>query len=530
MIEAQRETWSIEKPVVHSQRGIVVSQHAAASAVGVDVLRAGGNAVDAAVATGFSIGVLEPWMSGIGGGGCLLVYLAEQDECWAVDFGVRSSVALDPADYVLADGIGPDLFHWQSVVDDRNVSGPYSIAIPGHVAGLATALERFGTWQFADILAPAIELAARGLMVDWFASLKIAAAAPILARYVDSRRIYLPHGFAPVGEWAGPLPVLSLGRLTDTLRQLAQAGSRDFYEGEIAARMVADAQVLGIKLTATDLEHYRAAVTPAQTCAYRDARVSVVPGLTAGPTLQTALHALQALIEPSAATRPSERHFIAYARALTDAYANRLASLGANEHGNASTCTTHIGVTDRHGNVVCLTQTLLSVFGSKLVLPQTGILMNNGIMWFDPRPERPNSIAPGRRPLSNMCPTLVRRPDGERFAIGASGGRRILPAVLQMTSFLVDCGLPLDVALRMPRIDVSGDETITVDDRLDAPVIDALRCRFSIEAVQNRVYPNYFACPNIVGYDPARQRASGAAFLMSPWAAACAEEAVPSVE
>ena len=112
-----------------------------------------------------------------------------------------------------------------------------------------------------------------------------------------------------------------------------------------------------------------------------------------------------------------------------------------------------------------MTMTLLSLFGSKVMLPRTGILMNNGMMWFDPRSGRPNSISPGKRPLSNMCPTILLREDGQRFALGASGGRRIMPAVFQLISFLTDYGMDVEAAMHQPRIDISGTDLVTLDDR-----------------------------------------------------------------
>ena len=523
MSESQRETWRVSKPAVYSERGVVTSQHAKASAIGAAVLRNGGNAVDAAVATGFALGVLEPWMSGIGGCGCLLVYLAAPDEWHAVDFGVRASTALDPADYPLREGVGPDLFQWQSVLDDRNVSGPYSVAVPGHVAGLATALDRFGTRPFAELMAPAIELADAGLAVDWFASLKIASAAPVLSRYAESERVYLPGGFAPVGEWGGPAPVLPYGLLSQTLRRLAEAGARDFYEGEIATRILGDANALGIRLTPGDLSSYDARVVPIETFTYRDATLGMAPGLTAGPTFRDALGRLEQRCSAARSSVPNVDYVTAYAEVLTAAYARRLATLGDHDDSRAPACTSHISVADRDGNLVALTQTLLSIFGSKVVLPQTGILMNNGVMWFDPRPGQANSMEPGKRPLSNMCPALIRRADGSRFALGASGGRRIMPAVLQLASGLIDFGVPVDHVLDVPRIDVSGSSRLAVDDRFDGSIISALRESFDIDVVQNQVYPNYFACPNVVGYDPTARRTTGAAFTLSPWAGACAE-------
>ena len=168
--------------------------------------------------------------------------------------------------------------------------------------------------------------------------------------------------------------------------------------------------------------------------------------------------------------------------------------------------------------MVALTQTLLSVFGSKVVLPQTGVLMNNGINWFDPRPGRPNSIGPGKRPLSNMCPTIVERDDGIRVALGASGGRRIMPAVCQLISFLLDFDMTIDQVCHQPRIDVSGTPLVRVDERLAADIIAALASEHELATALHGVYPALFACPNIVARDEARGVSTGGAYVMSPWA------------
>ena len=186
-------------------------------------------------------------------------------------------------------------------------------------------------------------------------------------------------------------------------------------------------------------------------------------------------------------------------------------------------CTTHLSVVDGAGNMVALTQTLLSVFGSKVTLPRTGILMNNGVMWFDPRPGGPNAMAPGKRPLSNMCPTVVDRGDGVRIALGASGGRRIMPAVFQLISFLVDYGMELGDAMHQARIDVSGAPPVIVDNRLDAATVAGLSERYPTYVAPHGVYPALFACPNVVTRDVNRKISAGSAFVMSPWAAARSE-------
>ena len=514
MTASQVETWQLRKPAVHGTRGLVASQHHRASAVGAEVLADGGNAVDAAVATGLAIATQEPWMSGLGGGGFMLVYETARQRVQAVDFAMVAPRALDPANYPLVPGRGADLFNWPAVLEDRNLLGYPAMAAPGQVAGLALALETFGSRPWGELLAPAIALARKGLSVDWYATLKIAAAARDLTRFPASRESYLPDGFVPAGQWGSPPPVIHLGKLADTLEQLAAAGPEDFYHGDLAASLAADLAAGGSPLGREDLATYRARLLAVSEGRYRDARIHYTPGLSAGPSLRHALSALEQHWHPG--ERPDAEAFGAYARALQGAYRKRLESLGAGNDPDPA-CTTHISVVDRAGNLVALTQTLLSVFGSKTVLPGSGILMNNGIMWFDPRPGRPNSLAPGRRPLANMCPTLLELPGARRLALGASGGRRIMPALCQLISFLVDFGMDLDEAFHQPRIDVSGTDTVVLDTALEADIRAALNADFDTLSGPHGVYPNLFACPNGVLIDPLGQQ-TGAAFIPSPWA------------
>ena len=202
-----------------------------------------------------------------------------------------------------------------------------------------------------------------------------------------------------------------------------------------------------------------------------DAVLQAAPGLSAGPTLGHALALLAGRVPPG---RPGATAYVAWAEALLAAYERRLATMGEVDDARDPGCTTHLAVVDRAGTMVSLTQTLLSLFGSKVVSPQTGILLNNGIMWFDPRPGRPNSMAPGKRPLANMCPVIATRHGKPWLALGASGGRRILPAVLQIASMLIDGGLDLETAFHEPRIDVSGEPHVTADRRLPPDVLAAL--------------------------------------------------------
>jgi len=198
--------------------------------------------------------------------------------------------------------------------------------------------------------------------------------------------------------------------------------------------------------------------------------------------------------------------------------------MGDSPDGRVPACTTHLNVTDRDGNVVALTQTLLSVFGSRLLLPDTGILMNNGIMWFDPEPGRPNSIGAGRQPLSNMSPAIVLQPGGAVTALGASGGRRIVSAVLQLISFMVDFSMDPGQAMHQARIDVGANDEVLADAAFNPEILQELGDQLGTLAIAGHgVYPSLFGCPSIARFDPASGCSTGAAFVPSPLAAAIAE-------
>lgn len=515
------QNWNVSKPVARSRGGIVSSQNRIASKAGAQILAADGNAVDAAVATSFALAAVEPWNSGLGGVGFMLVHLAGENRVHVVDFGPISPYGLNPADYPMTGGYTSDLFTWPTVQDDRNVHGPMSIAIPGHVDGMAVALEKFGTMPFGDLMQPAIGLADEGMAVDWYLTLKVATMAKELARYPSTRDIWLPGGFPPVTATGAPLQRLKLGGLAATMRRLADAGPRDFYEGDVAAGIIRDLKAMGGNLSAADLKNFHARIVAPIETSYGNAQLALAPELTAGPTMLRALAPLrQHRFQPGV---PQADAFVAYADALRSAYAERLTTMGDTSDRRDPSTTTHLNVIDRHGNMVALTQTLLSVFGSKVVLPSSGVLMNNGIMWFDPRPGSANCLAPGKRALSNMCPVIARRDGKPWFAIGASGGRKILPAIYQISSFLIDHGMTLADAFHQPRIDASGGDSVGVDPRHPQAVQNALCARFPVELNELVVYPTNYACPSAVLRDPESGEHYGISDVMSPWSGAVAQ-------
>ncbi|WP_334489514.1 gamma-glutamyltransferase family protein [Bradyrhizobium algeriense] len=522
-------TQAIRKPAVSSKGGIVAAQSGRAARVGAEVLAAGGDCVDAVIATTFALGVLEPWMSGLGGGGAMVLYRAREDRYEVIDYGMRAPASLNLADYPLTgDGAASDIFPWSRVKGDRNIHGPGSIAVPGVVAGMEEAHRRHAKLPWKELLAPSVKLADAGLAVDWWTTLMISSAAADLRRYPASAATYLQDGLPPNPQWAIKAKVrMPQDRLKATMAQLASAGPRDFYEGDLANSLAADIQAAGGALSVDDLKPFRAHLREPLTISYRGGKVFATPELTAGPTLSRTLGLLQNDLKP-ARGGPDAAAYVAYASALQAAYRERLKDMG-DEDGRRSlgaealapACTTHFSAVDRDGNMAAVTQTLLSSFGSRFVSGQTGITMNNGIMWFDPSPGAPNSLAPGKRCLTNYTPVLAQASDGRRAAIGASGGRRILPAVSQLLSFVMDYGMDLDAVIHQPRIDASEGAVVIGDVRLPQAAREALRERFDYEEARIQTLPMKFACPSIVLRDGDTN--SGATEVFQPWSEAVAE-------
>ena len=514
--------WELTKPALRSAGGIVASQSRRAAQAGAAILSAGGNAVDAAIATGLALAAAEPWMSGLGGCGYMVIQPADGRAASLIDFGVVAPQSLDVRRYALAAGgdSDDDLFGWPRVVEDRNVIGPESIAVPGYVAGIALAQEKFGRLPWAELVAPAAALAEQGVLLDWFGALSIAAAASGLARYPSSRRHYLRDGMVPLPNGEGHPSYLPMGELAKTLKHLAAAGPRDFYEGEIARSLVGELRAAGSNIGLSDFADYRARLLPALEFDYRGVTIATAASLTAGPTLKRVMGEIEH--RPISARTPGDGDYLAYAAALRLANDERLTRDGEGSPAGES-CTSHLSVVDRDGMMVALTQTLLSRFGSNVLLPSTGIMMNNGMMWFDPRPGRPNSIEPGRRPLANMCPAVARRAGKPWLCLGASGGRRILPAVAEILSFTIDYGMDLQAAFHQPRLDESARGIVTIDRRLGEGLARLIEGKLGpVEKAAADVFPMLFANPSAVMREGAINTGMGE--VTSPWSGAAAEK------
>ncbi|WP_342358885.1 gamma-glutamyltransferase [Terrarubrum flagellatum] len=517
------QTFTLRKAAVRSRHGLVAAQNRHAAEAGAAALARGGNAMDAAITSALVLSVVEPWLSGIGGGGFLVHADGRTGATETLDFNVRSAAGLDPADYPLADAQAGNWFNWPSVVGDRNVSGYQSVCVPGAIAGFAAALEKHGMISWAEALQPAIEHARKGLEIDWYAALCISIESASLAQDPVTSDVFLDGGRAPRAADGRALLRKPMLRKAELLERLAQAGARDFYEGEIAQGLARDLEKGGSAIRGRDLASYEVAWRPALAGRYRDFDIAAVPGLSGGPSFLEAADALSQSNLSHSSSSAEAAHL--YAVAIRNAYAKRLTTLGHAATPEAG-CTSHISVVDREGTMVSLTNTLLSRFGARVAPASGGFLLNNGMMWFDPRPGQPNSIAPDAKPLANMCPLVLSQNGKPVMAIGAAGGRTIFPTVLQLVSAVADFGLSLEDAVHRPRIDASTPR-IKIDARAEPDVAAAVAQDFPVEIVEDTLYPVNFSVPSAVmreidgGF-------VGMAHPTSPWAAVVAPDAATS--
>lgn len=500
----------VRKRVVPTRGGVVAAQHKRAAEAGAAILEAGGDAIDAAIATSFALGVVEPWMSGVAAGGCMLLWRAAEAKAYVIDYGMRSPAGLDPATFPITGGKAEDLFAWPRVKDDRNVQGATAVAVPGLVAGMGLAHERFGRLPWRELVAPAVRLAQEGMLLDWYSGLLIASTLRALALDPDAAALFLEDGrWPPLGTWTAlDEKRLDQNKLASTLEVISRVGAKALYGGDIGAALAKDVRDKGGCLALSDLASYRAHIAEPLEVPYRGGRIFAAPGMTGGPALAAAFQLLTKVAKPS---------YVDYARALDQAWRKRLG-----ESGNRESCTTHFSVVDREGNMCAATQTLLSIFGSRVVSPSTGVLLNNGIMWFDPEPGKPNSLAPDKRCLGNYCPVIGESRSGERFALGASGGRKIVGTVLQISSFLMDDGASLEEAFHRPRIDMSGGDRVLADVSLPPESLKTLEQAFPVTTARRLPFPYHFAVP--AGVLRSGDQNMGCTETLSPWGDAVAEQ------
>ncbi len=515
--------WQLTRPSVTSRDGMVAAKTPDAVEAGTAMLQRGGNAIDAAVATAFAAGVAEPWMKGLGGGGYLVAWIAAEQRSIAIEYPMISPAAATEDMFPLAgSGVDSTLFGWPTVKDQANVIGHRAVAIPGTLDGLALALERYGTMSLAEVLQPAIALARDGVPVTWHTTYVIGRDAINLARFPATAEIFLSNqGHAPTTIDARNPAMIRQAALAAMLEGIAEQGPRWFYEDEVA-RKISDhlAQHGGVH-TVDDFANYRAQETSPRDIPYRDTVVSTVGGPSGGSSLAQIAKALDRLdiaalghnttqaihqvsqiyrrvyadrfsylADPDHVDVPldallADDYIAEIVAAVTDGPAGKprpatKERLGVSHDLGRSVgeymrdgSTTHLSTADNAGNVVSVTQTLLNAWGSRVVAPDTGVLLNNGMMWFDPEPGRPNSVAGRKRPLSNMAPVIARRGNAAIATLGSSGGRKISFCNTQLLMNLIDHDLGMQAAIDAPRFDTSTPPLL-VSDRIDRETLDAL--------------------------------------------------------
>jgi gamma-glutamyltranspeptidase / glutathione hydrolase len=497
---------------VAAAHGMVVAQEGRAARIGVEVLEQGGNAVDAAVATGFALAVTYPRAGNIGGGGYMLIHLAGSKTDTAIDY--RETAPAATTREIFLDERG-------EADPNKSQDSALAIGVPGTVAGLALAHAKYGSGKFtlAKLIAPAIALARDGIPIENDIADSLPRSQSRLARWPATTKIF----FAADGRPLAPGATLLQRDLADTLTAIGREGPRAFYRGAIADKLVAAVRAAGGIMTREDLEHYQPIERAPTSGSYRGYRiVSMPPSSSGGVVLVEMLNILEGyklgeldaatrahlmieamkrayfdrakfLGDPASVTPPSyltSKRFAESLRARIDpARAAASASFGsilapAREGDN----TTHFSVVDRFGNAVANTTTLNLSYGVGLVAEGTGILLNNELDDFAAKPGAPNAYglvggdanAPGprKRPLSSMTPTIVLK-DGKPFLVtGSPGGSRIITTVLQVIVNVIDRKLPVAEAIAEPRMHHQWwPDEVAVEHGFSPDLIRALKAR-----------------------------------------------------
>ncbi|MDQ3560189.1 MAG: gamma-glutamyltransferase, partial [Pseudomonadota bacterium] len=472
---------------VWARGGMVASQEAVATQVGVDVLKAGGNAVDAAVAVGFALAVTLPAAGNLGGGGFMIVHDAKSGETVAIDYREKAPARASR-----------DMFLDPAGNADSKLSQYSGLAagVPGTVAGLALALERHGTMTLPQVMAPAIRLAEEGVVVTPDLSDSLKGSADELKAWPSSTKIFFKDGGAPFE----PGDLLKQADLAKSLRQISEGGPDAFYKGDIA-RLIADEMARdGGLITLEDMAGYQAVVREPVRGTYRDHEVvSMPPPSSGGVHIIQILNILEGFPIGYLGHNSAETiHLMAEAMKL--AYADRSEYLGDSDFvdvpvkgltskayaeslrkkisaGRATASatikpndpmpyesdqTTHFSVVDKDGNAVANTYTINFSYGAGVVAEGTGILLNNEMDDFSAKPGVPNAygliggdanaVEPGKRPLSSMSPTIVLKDGKPVIVTGSPGGSRIITTVLQVIMNVVDHGMNVAEASAAPRI------------------------------------------------------------------------------
>ncbi|GAA6324062.1 gamma-glutamyltransferase [Fusobacterium ulcerans] len=477
--------------------GVVSTGKYEATKIGVDIIKKGGNAIDAAVAVGFALGVCEPQSSGIGGGGFMVIRFAKTGETKFIDFREIAPKNATPDMWKLdKDG---------KVINNEKAVGGKAVGVPGEVKGMMYALEKYGTMSRKDVIQPSVELAENGYEVSAVLSRDIKNKYDMIEMFPETSKIYLNEGFPyEVGE------TIKNPDLANTLRKIIKNGEKAVYEGEIAKAIVKSAQDAGGPLTMEDMQNYDIRVNDPLVGHYRGYEI-----VTSAPPSSGGAHVVQILnilenydmknVKPGSA-----EYYHLFSEAIKMAFADRAKFCGDTEFidvpidgiiskdyakelvkqldskkskkyiaGNpwawdGSKDTTHYSIVDKEGNIVAVTKTVNNVFASGVVAEGTGIILNNEMNDFDTGHGKANSVEAGKKPLSSMSPTIVLKDGKPVMSLGAPGATRIITGVAQVISLVLDYGMDIQEAINFPRIHDDYDKLVC-ETRIDPAVIAKLK-------------------------------------------------------
>src|SRR5882724_592567 len=478
--------------------GIVVSDHPLATQAGTEILDRGGNAVDAAIATGFALAVVDQAASGLGGGGFMIIYDARDKRAHALDFRETAPEAAH-ADLYTRNG---------KPVPSLSLTGALAVAVPGEVAGLLAAMKRFGSLPLAALMAPAIRLATEGFPLDAALRYAIERQASNMKKFPELGRVFLVKDeVPPEGE------TIRQPDLGQALKAIVAEGADVFYQGWIGQAIVDSIKKEGGVLTLEDLKSYKPIWREPLVGSYRKRTIiTMPPPSSGGVALIEMLNVLEGhqltKLAPNSAT-----YLQLVAEAMKHAFADRAQYLGDPDfvkapiptlvskdyaswiRGRISPVktypakyyglgnfkaeqggTTHFSVLDRFGNAVACTLSVNTRFGSKILVPKTGIVLNNEMDDFAIHPSGnvyglvgndANSLQPKKRPLSSMTPTIILQGDRPELIVGAAGGPRIISATLQTILNVLDFQMPIKEAVEAPRIHHQWiPDELNVEDKL----------------------------------------------------------------
>jgi gamma-glutamyltranspeptidase/glutathione hydrolase len=471
--------------LAESTTGMVVSAQHLASDVGAAVLRDGGNAIDAAVATGYALAVTHPCCGNVGGGGFMIIHLAGGENVF-LNFRETAPRAATATMYLDANG---------NPIPDKSINGYLAVGVPGTVMGLETAREKYGTMSRARLLAPAIDLAAHGFILTAGDVAVLNEGTDAFRREDNVAAIFLNHGvpFKPGERLIQP-------QLAATLRAISTGGTDAFYHGGIADAVAAASRLHGGILTTEDFASYHVTEAPPVTCPYRGYTIVSAPPPSSGGVILCEMlrilagydlramgfHSSQSihylteamrfayfdrnryLGDPAFVDNPVERllsedNAAAIRARISPNRATPSSALGAlASNPPEGATTTHYSIVDQHGNAVAVTFTINDDFGAKVIAGDTGFFLNDQMDDFTAKPGsanlfglvqgEANAIAPGKRPLSSMTPTLVLEHGKPVLVLGTPGGSRIITTILEIVVNLIDHGMTLEQAVNAPRL------------------------------------------------------------------------------